>query len=43
MLIWLPQREGEMPMSDLKALFEQASKDVHSLAERPDSVARPFI
>lgn len=24
-------------MSDLKALFEQASKDVHSLAERPDN------
>ena len=24
-------------MSDLKALFEQAAKDVHSLAERPDN------
>jgi acyl-CoA-binding protein len=26
-----------MPMSDLKALFEQAAKDVHALAERPDN------
>ena len=24
-------------MSDLKAKFEQAAKDVHSLAERPDN------
>lgn len=24
-------------MSDLKALFEQAGKDVHSLAQRPDN------
>jgi acyl-CoA-binding protein len=24
-------------MSDLKARFEQAAKDVHSLAERPDN------
>ena len=24
-------------MADLKALFEQAAKDVHSLAERPDN------
>ena len=24
-------------MSDLKAQFEQAAKDVHSLAERPDN------
>ena len=24
-------------MSDLKALFEQAAKDVHTLAERPDN------
>ena len=24
-------------MADLKALFEQAAKDVHALAERPDN------
>jgi len=29
--------EGSIAMSDLQSRFEQAAKDVHSLAERPDN------